>query len=595
VFPRGFFSRAIGRRPLALGVGLVLLAVAAVPFRLEVQGPHRFRPGLAGVTFGVERVTVGLLPWEHVALLDVKAHAPLPGGDNLEIAASRVHVDAAGVGIYGLSLVDGPMDRLVAEQLRGRLGPIPLADGDLEVHREGTRLKLRGWAAGAHGGRVDVHGNLSANSPYTGRIRLYASKLRFIPGLSMEPLEFSGSVTVDRQGEGTGFIQLALDVTGPNESGALRMSARPQATTDRFVSRVEGTLQLQAGKFTPESVLSIRGHMRDFRTAPETRSIHGPFHGSLGLAGTMEHLQGSLDLDLTGVRIRLGDRLDKAADVPAQAELTVRIEEGEPLRANGQLLFDSLRARIGAVARSDRWSWTFETDWSPLTEILEQVPFLQKAPLPSDGRVRAVARGREGGTPSMRIEFADLSVPIGAAAVRIPRARVWLDQQGIHLGPTLLDLGGEALEVSGDLRLPRERVGWELALHARAGRVQLEPLLAFLGPQSRPAEAPPPDMEKAAVALVRRIHASSFVLQNLTVRPLVLEIEELKGLGLAERAVRIEAGLEDRVIRVELDRAGASAGPQTFCLDLRPWLPQLSTSEVGMPACPGLSADPRSG
>ena len=103
-------------------------------------------------------------------------------------------------------------------------------------------------------------------------------------------------------------------------------------------------------------------------------------------------------------------------------------------------------------------------------------------------------------------------------------------------------------------------------------------------------------MEEAATTLVRRLHSRSYSLRDVTVRPLVLEIDRVSGLGLPDRAIRLEAGLEDRVVRVKFDSEDNAKEPWTVCLDLRHWIPQVSMSDVGGgPRCRGFSASGKGG
>ncbi len=583
------------KRSLALAAGLLLLGVAALPLRLEVGGPQQFGPGPGGMALGVERITVGLLPWQDLALLQVEASVPLPRGDALRLEAARVQVEAAGVGIGGAWSADA-IDALVAERLHGTLGPIRLADGSLEVRREGSRLKLRGWATGADGGRLDVQGDVLAKPPHTGQIRLYPSHLRFLAGPSAEPLEMSGAVIVKRLEQETDRIQLVLDVTAPQTSLESRMSVGPNGMLDRLVARVEGTLERHGGRFTPESVLRFLGRIRVFETSPQLRALHGLFHGSVRVRGSMESLRTELSLDLSDVRVRLGDQLDKPAGVPGHIELKVRLEDGQSLRAEGNVRLDPLRARLVATERSRGLSFRLDTNWCPLTDVLERIPALRETGVTGTGRVRFTARGEGRASPTVSVEFADLTVPLGHAEVRVPRARLRMDPRAIVLEPTTLDLRGEQLEVSGELIRPRRNLGWQLGLQVRASHLRLDPLVAFLRPDEQPSGAAAPDLEQTATTLVRRLHARSYSLRDVTVRPLVLEIDRVSGLGLPDRAIRLEAGLEDRVVRVKFDSEDNAKEPWTVCLDLRHWIPQVSMSDVsGGPRCRGFSASGKGG
>jgi hypothetical protein len=571
-----------------------MLGVAALPLRVEVGGPQQLGSGAAGVAIQVERVTVGLLPWQDLALIQVKATVPLPGGDNLRLEAARVRVEGAGVGIGGSSFADS-IDGLVAEGLSGNLGPIRLSDGSIEVRREGGRLKLRGWAAGADGGRLDVQADVSAKPPHTGQIRLYPSHLRFLAGPSAELLELSGAVIVKRLGQETDRIRLALDVIGPETSSEARMSGRSNGTPERLVARGEGTLARHAGQFTPESVVRFRGRIRDFETSPRKRALHGLFRGALSVRGSMGRLRTELELDLSDVRVRLGDRLDKPAGVPARVELKIELDEGQPLRAEGDVRLHPLRARLEAVQHSRGSSFRLDTNWCPLTDVLERVPALRKTGITGTGRVRVTARGEGRGSPTVSVELADLTVPLGQAEVRVPHARLRMDDRAIVLPPATLDLQGEQLEVSGELLRPRRNVGWKLGFRARGAHLRLDPLLAFLGPDERPSESAAVDLEAAATTLVRRLHAHSFSLRDLTIRPLLLEIDRVSGLGLPARAIRVEAGLEDRIARVKFDSQDGEAEPWAICLDLKHWIPQVSMSEAGGRECLGAGARPAGG
>jgi hypothetical protein len=497
------------------------------------------------------------------------------------------------VGILGASFADS-ISGLVAKRLHGTLGPIRLDDGSLEVRRDGSRLRLRGWAVGADGGRLDIQGSVSAQPPHTGQIRLYPSHLRFRAGPSAEPFELSGAVIVKRFGQETDRIQLALDVTAPETSPEPRMYAHSSRPPDRLVAGVQGSLQRHAGRFTPESVLRFGGRVRDFRPPPQTRALHGPFRGSLSFRGSMESLRVGLNLDLNDVRIRIGDQLDKPAGVPANLELKVRVEEGQSLRAQGRVRLHPLRARIEAVEGSGGRNFKIDTNWCPLSDLVERAPALRKVGVAGTGRVRATARGEGRRRPTVSLELADLHVPLGGAEVRVPHGRLRVDRRAIILPPTTLDLRGETLEVSGELLRPQRGFGWELGLEVRGAHLQLDPLVAFMGAEDELSESAAVDLEEAATALVRRLHAHSFWLRNLTIHPLVLDIDRVSGLGLPERPIRLEAGLEDRVVRVKLDPEDGAEEPWRACLDLKHWIPQVSMSEVGGPGCLGSPA-PRKG
>jgi hypothetical protein len=513
----------------------------------------------------VDRITVGLLPWDEVNLLDVEGGLSLPAGKALGVEARRVRV--SGSSDVSRGTLSRSIDRIVADGVRSRVGPIQLVEGSLEITRRGSSLDVRGWASGAEGGRLDLRGEVTADPPHLGRIQLYLADLGFVPAGLSEPLTLSGAVVVRRLGQETDRIGFNLHLKGRAPAGPSWRSVRADPQTERLNARIEGVIERVAGRFTPDSGLRIRGELRVFQVQPVRRALHGPFSGSFRLAGTADDLRGSLGLNGTDLRIRFGDRLDKKQGVPAGFTLDVRSENVAGLSLDGEVRIGSLRARGSADSASQPLDWRVRTGWCPVEELLELVPLLRTPGLDGVGRIRASARSNGDPYPAVQVELADLSIPLGESALRLPHA-------------TTVELAGETLDLAGTVR-PRGAGAWEAAVHANAEHLRLDPLLALLGTGVAPSTM---GFEKAAASAVRWLHARSFLLRGLTLRPALLEIGKLSGLGFSERGIRLEAGLEDRRIRVELSTQDG-AQPHTLCLDLKSWMPQVSDLDLDSGEC----------
>ena len=552
-----------GGRRLILAVGVVLLGVLALPLRIEVGGSHRVELGGA-LALEVDRVTVGLLPFHHLALLQVGVRVPLPGGHAVGLKATEVRVRGAGAGIFG-GEPGGDFEELLATGLVGSFGPLRVVDGELEAKRSGSALRIRGSGEGSNGGRIDLQGELGARAPHLGTLRLYLDNVRVAPWPSSEPLDLSGTIVYERLSQENDRVRVALDVRGPAE---------------RLLARVEGSIERIGGQFRPGSSLQVRGFVRDFAGSGIHRALHGPFSGSAAVRGSIESLELQVEVDLSDLRILVGDQLDKAPGVRTRVELTLKARHDEPPRARARVRLGSMRATASGLYSGASSRWTLRTGWCPVGELVQHVPLLRRPGVAGTGFVRAKMRRRDGERPSLNLEVSNLALPLGRGTLDVSRAELRFDGETLVLEPTTLSLGGEELSVQGSV-VSRGK-GWDVEVEGRAAHLQIEPVAALFGPTLPDTRAA--DFEALAAEAVGWLRHRSFALRDLRVRPLHLEIGKFQGFGFSERDLRLEARLEDRVIRVRYETAGG-AEPQTLCLDLKRFVPRVSISETDTFEC----------
>ncbi|MEE8556433.1 MAG: hypothetical protein V3T14_00945 [Myxococcota bacterium] len=552
-----------GWRQLILAVGVGLLGVLALPLRIEVGGSHRVELG-GGVTLEVDRVTVGLLPIHHLALLQVGARVPLPGGRAVDLQAAEVKVRGVGAGIFG-GEPGGDFEEFLATGLVGSFGLLRIVDGELEAKRSSRVLQVWGWGEGSKGGRIDLQGQLGARAPHLGTLRLYLDNVRIAPRSSSEPLDLSGTIVYERLSQENDRVRVALDVRGPAE---------------RLRARVEGSVERLGGQFRPGSSLRVQGFVRDFGRSGIDHALHGPFSGSAAVRGSIESLELQLEVDLSELRILIGDQLDKAPGVKTRVELTLKARHDEAPRASARVRLGSMRATASGLYSGGSGRWILQTGWCPVGELIEHVPLLRSPGVAGTGFVRAKMRWHDGDRPSLNLEVANLAVPLGRGTLQVSHADLRFDGETLALEPTTLSLAGEELSVQGSVVSRGE--GWDVEVQGRAAHLQIEPVAALFGPTLPDTRAA--DFETLATEAVGWLRRRSFALRDLRVRPLLLEIGRFQGFGLSERDLRLEARFEDRVIRVRYETAGG-AEPQTLCLDLKRFVPRVSISETDTFEC----------
>jgi hypothetical protein len=560
----GRLRERIGGRARAASFGaLGLVGLSLLPLRLEVAGALALTHLGEGISLRAERVTAGWRPWDEVHLQDVTIDVPSALGAPIRIEGSRLRV-LQGVSPLVGSVLSGLPERIELRDVKVGLGPVRIVDGLLEIERNGGLLRIRGWGSDASGGMVDVEGEVSPQPPHLGRIELYLAGLSLPLAPEFPALTLTGTFAVDRLGQESDRARAALQLLareGPEASPVLTAS-------------VEGTIERHAGRFIPSRSMRIRGELRHLRSDPEVWGLHGPFRGAVGVSGSWDALETRIVLDLTRARIRGGRWMENPEGLPTEVRLRVSAEDGRPLGVRGELRLG--RAHASAVARHDgAWSWEARTGWCLLADILPRVTALAEQELVDGGRVRAAFERETTGRLTGRLELADVGLLGGAG--RLPRATLQFEDGVARLAPAAIELAGQPIEIDAELRRQPTSPAWAVGLRARSPRIRLDPLAELLPQELLPGESAPSDLEGTVRAAANWLHTRVFHLRELQIRPLEIAVERLSAAGIPPGPVRVEAALEDRMIRVRLKQGVDGGGPRHFCLDLKRWRPRLAS------------------
>jgi hypothetical protein len=502
-------------------------------------------------------------------LHDAEIRIPTGKGELLRAHASGIQISGLGLGLRDGDPLD-QVDRIVVRDLRTDAGAVRIVQGSLELRREGGELHVEGRAAASSGGHVDVRGELSSDSPHVGRLRFYVDALRVPLPAPVGRVDLSGVAVVDRRGQESDAAKVTLIATAPRESDA----------PPWLVAEVAGTLKRVSGRWNPEQWLNVRGEIRALRSEPSLWALHGPFRGSLTLRGTVEETEGRFRMDLNDLRVRAGEEFDKPAGVPASVALAARLRRGVPVRADGWIRVSRLRARLDAEW-NDGWRWGLQTGWCPVRDVRARVPALAD-PILDGGDLRIHLRGAVAGAVTVDLEVRDLGLAGGL--VRVPGARLRVADGRARLEPTRWELGSEHITVSAELHRRDDSPIWQLALAAAAARLDVDPILALL-PQEIGPEGPPTDSEETIEATVRWLHTHSYLVRDLTIRPARLEVDAVHGDGIPEQPLSVDATLEDRLLRVRLNKEAREADRRELCLDLKHWRPRLHRSRPDTDRC----------
>jgi hypothetical protein len=493
----------------------------------------------------------------------VRIEVPTALGSAVRIEGSRLRVLRGGSPLVGSVLSELP-ERVELRDVRVELGPVRIVDGLLEVERSGGLLRIRGWGSDASGGMVDVEGEVSAQPPHVGRIGLYLAGLSLSLPRELPALALSGTLVLDRLGQESDRARAAVQL----------LARQGSEGSPALAASIEGTIERHSGRFMPDRSMRIRGELRQLGSDPVVWGLHGPFRAAVGMSGSWDALETRIDLDLTRARIRGGSWLEKPEGLPTEARVRVSAGDGRALGVRGELRMG--RARASAAARHDgAWSWEVRTPWCRLIDVLPRVTAFAGQELVEGGRLRATIERKRSGGLTGSVELADVGLLDGAG--RLPRATLRFEDGIARLAPAAVELVGQSLEIEGELRKRPTSPAWALGLRARSPRIRLDPLAELLPQEIPTGESAPTDLEGTVRAAANWLHTRVFHLRELEIRPLEITVGELSAAGIPPEPVHVEAALEDRLIRVRLEKGAGEGGPRHFCLDLKRWRPRLAT------------------
>lgn len=568
-------------------LGGILLLLGGIPLALLVVPPLRVRSdavqGQLASKLGVP-VEIGGLTWSwrggpELVFHDVRSALRAHLGTPIHFHVERAQL----VGTELLALrptLERPQDvaRLELDGVGARAGRLSLRDGVLRLRNGGEGLEVEGHALGSHGGWVDVVGKLAPGTDPESGIRLYLARLG-VPLLAGDAssasaaglgVELDGMIAL--RGEGTAAEELAVDLRA--------LGLRDGAAADWLKASLRGRVPRDAGRLRPGAGLRLLAELRELRGDHGLRVIHGPVRATLHLAGDTKQGQSELDADLHDLRIRIEDRFEKPAGVPARVRVVARWDPHASPRVESEVGLAGGRIHLTreAAQAETEGGWRIRTSWLPLPQVWERIPRLAALPPPAAGQVQLRARWEPSAGLVGEVVVRDVALGAPPDAIRIPRARVDLAPASLRIHEATLVVGSQRIGLEGKGSWPPPPAPLRFALHADADQIDVEALApglapwlyALLGVELTPGFT----WEDLVRPLVQALRDHPRWLERLEVRPARVRVRRLRTADVTLDDLDLDVALQDGLVRVH-QRDAALPDAQEFALDLRGWIPRL--------------------
>ncbi|MFQ5697411.1 MAG: hypothetical protein ACE5IL_03895 [Myxococcota bacterium] len=581
--------RILRSRWIALAAVCATLAVAGVvgvrPLPLEPGVVESQLSELLGGQTGFERAFWYWAPEPTLVLLEPHFERTLGSSLELQVAAGRG--EARGLGLLDSDGSSASLpDRVDLQALRVRLGPLMLVRGSASLNRRGSRVDLRGHAFGGWGGRVDLSAQLAGPRwDWEGASgQLYIENLETALGRSPagEPggpvreqfLRLNGVVSAKRDPGSAQRFDVQLGVLGVHAN----------APGSWLSATLEGGLERSAAGWSSERQLDVRATLGIAAGSDGSRVLRGEARGSLRLVGGSGDERARLALELSDLQGRVGRWLDAGGPRSGRLEAVASLREG---RVDGTLDLGTVRLDL---RRDGRGRWRVRSDWLPLSELQPILPALRALPAGSRGEARLTARFDAARGWRGKVEARALSVPVrdeeGAliSTIRTVSARLRLRRDSFDLRVPELFIGSESLQLRVRGTLEGERP--VLSLAGSAGSLDLQRLARVLAPLIGTPDTEL-TLEAVLVPLVHALRRHPSLLAQLAVRPSLVRVRDLHGLGIDARDATIRIALRDQQLEIACREDEGRSLVVGVRVDLKGWVPRV----LGDPPVRGSSPD----